>query len=68
MCLPLVVFAFLFTDDKTVCDLKQFLLEKGEVPSVNTLFQKFDDEDMVTCQGVKIPQRWMEFPTIKALC
>jgi hypothetical protein len=68
VCLPLVVFAFLFTDDKTVCDLKQFLLEKGEVPSVNTLFQKFDDEDMVTCQGVKIPQRWMEFPTIKALC
>ena len=68
VCLPLVVFAFLFTDDKTVCDLKQFLLEKGEVPSVNTLFKRIDGENMVECQGVQIPARWLKFPTINALC
>jgi hypothetical protein len=68
ICLPLVVFSFVFTDAKTIDGLKDLLRKENQVDTVNELFQVNDTEATILCQGVNIPRRWLKYPTIKALC
>jgi hypothetical protein len=67
ICLPLVVFAYLFTDECVVRDLKQLLASDASIESINSMFRVAPREDMVKCEGVDIPRRWLKYRGIKEL-
>ena len=67
ICLPIVVFAYLFKSPKIVRDLQDLLVRKGVVGPVEEWFSRTVDEKMTDCLGSEIPLKWSRDDAIQAL-